>query len=91
MLVLSGETGFGFSDYTYSPFVNMKYDESDYKKRKHFVMDYLETYSLPEKVEVKHDILGTEILDETIADAEETIPPYSSFITRVGHSFGMNS
>jgi len=61
MLVLSGETGFGFSEYTYSPFVNMKYDASDYKKRKHFVMDHLETYSLPEKIEIKHDILGTEI------------------------------
>ena len=46
--VLDGGTGYGFSKYTFSPFVNMKYDEGDFADRQHFVLDAVEHfYSLP--------------------------------------------
>jgi len=48
--VLDGGTGYGFSKYTFSPFVNMKYDEGDFADRQHFVLDSVELfYSLPNK------------------------------------------
>jgi len=71
--VLDGDTGFGFSKYTYSPFVNMKYSQTDYSNRQAFVMDPLETYALPEKgKDVTIEIMGAESTYRT-DDGEMTI------------------
>ena len=58
--VLNGETGYGWSNYTYSPFVNFKYDKGDYVKKRHWVNQPLERYELPETKIEKINILGVE-------------------------------
>ena len=73
--VLDGKTGYGFSEVTYSPFMNMGYDKGDYGNIRHFVLDAAENfYALPTKGEsTTVNILGVDSTVHTIKDGEMTL------------------
>ena len=75
--VLSGQTGYGYSKYTFSNFINQKLDSGEYGSQQHFVLHPAEQYyGLPLEAEDQKGSWMTNSIMTKVKESEE----YDKFI-----------